>query len=109
MRTRSVNTLQPDTSNTPSSTDANNNSTSSNKQPTTSTEIKNTPFRLVHIPEHGYFISLGIHRIGNLHKTKDEALIELNTRIPWQMICNVIVTLIEQTNDILNAQKNNKQ
>ena len=81
----------------------------SDKPPITNEEIKNTPFRIINLPTEGWFITLGNQRIGNLHSTKQQALEELNQNTPWQMICNVIVTLAEQIQPLINNKPKNNE
>jgi hypothetical protein len=72
---------------------------------TTNEELTGTPFRIVHIPEHGWFITLGMQRISStLHKTRAEAIKPVHER-DWFFICNAIVTILEQVGTIKNIEQ----
>jgi|SRR5579863_7209065 len=67
----------------------------------TNEEVKNTPFRLVHMPNTGYFLILGNARISNIWQTKEEVEIELYEN-QWSIVCNMICTMFETLWDIKN-------
>lgn len=68
--------------------------------------IDGTPLRLVGITDtsqdtlrikHGYFIALGNNRVSEIYNTQQEALdlVEMKTMETWNLIANIIVTMIE--------------
>lgn len=55
--------------------------------------IKDTPFTLVGTPKHGYWLTLGKHRISQPFKTKKEAIKHLD-RKDWTLITAIIIAFI---------------
>lgn len=55
--------------------------------------IKDTPFTLVGTPKHGYWLTLGKHRISQPFKTKKEAHKHL-ARKDWTLITAIIIAFI---------------
>lgn len=91
------------TSNTPNSTNEQTKSESSSK--VISEPIPNTPFRIVHQPEHGWFISFGRNRITEqFYKTREEAE-QLVKEHDWNLMGVMMAAIAEAT---IEAQKTNK-
>lgn len=106
---QSISIKQEDLSTTQISTEEANkvDSGPSEQKPIINESITGTPFRIINVPDTGWFITLGIQRIGDIYLTRQEALRPIRDK-DWQLICNVIVTVIEQVNNIMKQENSKK-
>lgn len=70
----------------------------------TNEEIKDTPFRIIHTEEIGWFAALGQHRVTETFKTKKEVEKEID-KPTWRTITNVMVTIATQVQEIAERAK----
>lgn len=108
-KSKSADTSQKVQYTTPSSAEETLNLSSNSEKPITNDELTGTPFRIVNIPDKGWFITLGMQRVtAQIYPTRKEAIQPVQER-DWNFLCNVIVTLIEQVNQIHQSQQNQQQ
>lgn len=55
--------------------------------------IKDTPFTMVGTPKHGYWLTMGKHRISQAFKTKKEVIKHLSKK-DWTLITAIMIAFI---------------
>lgn len=87
--------LKKSTKSAKSSTENSAQDTASNSQSLTIEReaVLNSPFTIVGTKKNGYWLTMGKHRLTNIHKTKKEVQHEVD-KMQWSLITSVIIAFI---------------